>query len=227
MRLLLTFILFILGGFYTFGDNNYCEECCEYLGIFCNKGKGEEENKDDENSKKEEEDDKNNKKEEKKEENEGEKKEENEVQEEAKNLVNENWLDNKKNNGGLVLKIFNKDENENENVNEYKSGNITINLKKEDGKTKITKLVDVEENLKTNGQKWALFEIRYKKGTGNEEENKEETKYLYCSDIESTLHNGIFYNCKQHISISVIACDTPGVRDMLLICLICLMVVVL
>ena len=214
MRLLLTFIIFILGGFYTFGKENYCEECCEYLGIFCNKGKGEEENKDDENSKKEEEDDKNNKKEEKKEENEGEKKEENEVQEEAKNLVNENWLDNKKNNGGLVLKIFNKDENENENVNEYKSGNITINLKKEDGKTKITKLVDVEENLKTNGQKWALFEIRYKKGTGNEEENKEETKYLYCSDIESTLHNGIFYNCKQHISISVIACDTSGVRDM-------------
>ena len=42
MRLLLTFIVFILGGFYTFGDNNYCEQCCEYLGIFCNKGKGEE-----------------------------------------------------------------------------------------------------------------------------------------------------------------------------------------
>ena len=194
MRLLLTFIIFILGVFYTFGDDNCCEQCCEYLGNCCNKGKEEVKNENNVG------------------ENKGEKGEENEVQEEAKNLVNKNWLDNKKNNGGLVLKIFNKDENE--NVNEYKSGNITINLKKEDGKTKITKLVDVEENLKTNGQKWALFEIRYKKGTGNEEENKEETKYLYCSDIESTLHNGIFYNCKQHVSISVIVCDTSGVRDM-------------
>ena len=35
MRLLLTFILFILGGFYTFGKENYCEQCCEYLGNCC------------------------------------------------------------------------------------------------------------------------------------------------------------------------------------------------
>ena len=40
MRLLLTFIIFILGGFYTFGDNNCCEQCCEYLENCCKKGKG-------------------------------------------------------------------------------------------------------------------------------------------------------------------------------------------
>ena len=216
MRLLLTFIIFILGGFYTFGKENCCEQCCEYLGNCCKKGKEEVKNENNvgENKGEKGEEEKEVKNENNVGENKEEKGEENEVQEEAKNLVNKNWLDNKKNNGGLVLKIFNKDENENENVNEYKSGNITINLKKEDGKTKITKLVDVEENLKTNGQKWALFEIRYKKGTGNEEDNKEETKYLYCSDIESTLHNGIFYKCKQHVSISVIVCDTSGVTDM-------------
>ena len=39
MRLLLTFIIFILGGFYTFGDNNCCEQCCEYLENCCKKGK--------------------------------------------------------------------------------------------------------------------------------------------------------------------------------------------
>ena len=37
MRLLLNFIIFILGGFYTFGDNNCCEQCCEYLEDCCNK----------------------------------------------------------------------------------------------------------------------------------------------------------------------------------------------
>ena len=214
MRLLLTFIIFILGGFYTFGKENCCEQCCEYLGNCCNKGKEEVKNENNVGENKEEkgEEEKEVKNENNVGENKGEKGEENEVQEEAKNLVNKNWLDNKKNNGGLVLKIFNKDENE--NVNEYKSGNITINLKKEDGKTKITKLVDVEENLKTNGQKWALFEIRYKKGTGNEEENKEETKYLYCSDIESFVNFGIFESCKQYISISVIDCNTSKVTNM-------------
>ena len=41
MRLLLTFIIFIFGGFYTFGKENCCEQCCEYLGNCCKKGKGE------------------------------------------------------------------------------------------------------------------------------------------------------------------------------------------
>ena len=51
MRLLLTFIIFILGGFYTFGDNNCCEQCCEYLEDCCNKEEGEVENGSNENAK--------------------------------------------------------------------------------------------------------------------------------------------------------------------------------
>ena len=126
------------------------------------------------------------------------------MQEEAKNLVNKDWL-NEKNN--IVLKIFNKDENK----NEYKSGSIKIKLVKEYGKTKIAKLEKMEEKLKTNTQKWALFKIIYKKREWNKEE---ETKYLYCSDIGSINGYGIFYQCKQHISISVIACNTSKVTDM-------------
>ena len=170
MRLLLIFIIFILGGFYTFGNDNCCEQCCEYLKNCCNKGK---------------------------------------VQEEAKDLVNENWLNKKKQNINFILNIFNKNENENEN--EYKSGDITIKLVKEDkDKTKIANLKDMKEKLKTNTQKWALFKIIYKK-EGNKEE---ETKYLYCSDIGSINGYGIFYHCQQHVSISVIACDTSEVTDM-------------
>ena len=180
MRLLLTFIIFILGGFYTFGNDNCCKQCCEYLENCCNKGgsskreevldnKTEEEKEkkkvgnngegEDENSKEEGEgEEENNKKEEEEE-------DKNEVQEEAKDLVNENWLNRKKN---TVLKIFNKDENENEN--EYKSGDIKIELVKKDGKTKIIILGNMKENLKKKTQKWALFKIKKKKGTGNKEE---------------------------------------------------------
>ena len=119
MRLLLTFIIFILGGFYTFGNDNCCEQCCENL--CCNKEKVK-----------------------------------------VENLVNENWLNKKKQNINFILNIFNKNENENEN--EYKSGDITIKLVKEDkDKTKIANLEDVEKKLKNNTQKWALFEIIYKK----------------------------------------------------------------
>ena len=44
MRLLLTFIIFILGGFYTFGKESCCEQCCECLGNCCKKGKEEVKN---------------------------------------------------------------------------------------------------------------------------------------------------------------------------------------
>ena len=71
--------------------------------------------------------------------------------------------------------------------------------------------MDVEEKLRTNGQKWAFFKITYKKGKNNEEK---ETVLLYCSDVESSYYNGIFNACKQHISISVMDCDTSGVTDM-------------
>ena len=53
MRLLLTFIIFILGGFYTFGDNNCCEQCCEYLEKCCKKGEEEKEKKEENKEEKE------------------------------------------------------------------------------------------------------------------------------------------------------------------------------
>ena len=179
MRLLLTFILFILGGFYTFGKESCCEQCCEYLGNCCKKGKEEENGK--------------------------ENKEEKEI---IKNLVNPKWLKGKERDEVPVLKIFKKEEN----GNEYKSGNITINLKKENDKTEITKLKDVGKNLKANTKKWALFKIIYKEK--KEEGEEEKTVYLYCSNIENYYLYGIFSHCQQHVSISVIACDTSGVTDM-------------
>ena len=235
MKTIIFFIIAIVNVINYFGDDKCCkqccEHCCEYLeSCFCNKEKNEEEEEEndknskegkakeeeDENSKEEEEEeekkenDENSKEEEeeeKKEEDENNEEEEdkNEVQEEAKDLVNGNWL-NKKNN--IFLKIFNKDENENEK--EYKSGSIKIKLVKEYGKTKIIILGDMKEKLKTNTQKWALFKIIYKK-EGNKEE---ETKYLYCSDIGSINGYGIFYHCQQHVSISVIACNTSNVTYM-------------
>ena len=210
MKTIIFFIIAIVNVINYFGDDKCCkqccEHCCEYLeSCFCNKEKNEEEEEEnDKNSKEEkakEENDKNSKEEKAKEEEDENSKEE---EEEAKVLVNGNWL-NKKNN--IFLKIFNKNENE------YKSGNITIKLVKEDNdKTKIANLEEVEEKLKTNKHTWALFEIIYK-------EKKEEGEvgkmvYLYCSDIENSENNGIFDSCKQHISISVIACDTSNVTNM-------------
>ena len=64
-----------------------------------------------------------------------------------------------------------------------------------------------------NDQKYALFEIKTE---------DEKTVYLYCSDVESSevkINNlvdnfyGIFGDT-DHVSISVIACDTEKVTDM-------------
>ena len=195
MRLLLTFILFILGGFYTFGKENYCEECCEYLGIFCNKGKGEENEKGN------------------KEEGKGEvqeefylKKTKADNSKEIKKLVSTKWYDNKGKNASFFL--YEKIDNmENLDLN----NNDVIKVTKDKNGFRINKNFITEND--NNTQKWALFEIIYK-----EEEKEKETKYLYCSDIESIsiekFHFGIFFCCKQHVSISVIACDTSGVTDM-------------
>ena len=179
-----------------------------------NENNGEEKEEEEEEKEKEEKDKNENNEEEgegedensKEEEEEEKGEDENSKKEEAKVLVNVNWLDKKKDNGGLFLKIFNKDENK----NEYKSGSIKIKLVKDYGKTKIIILGDMKEKLKTNTQKWALFKIIYKK-EGNKEE---ETKYLYCSDIGSINGYGIFYHCQQHVSISVIACNTSNVTYM-------------
>ena len=192
MRLLLTFIIFVLGGFYTFGKGNCCEQCCEYLENCCKKWKGEE-----------------NEKENKKEEEEEVlekfylKKSEAANLEEIKKLVSPEWYSKKGEETSFILyeKI---DGVENQDLN--KNDGIKI--------TKDKNGFSIEGNFipeKDNTKKWALFEIIYKEEKEGVEE--EETVYLYCSDIESSDLSGIFKSCK-HISISVIACDTSGVTKM-------------
>ena len=187
MRLLLTFIIFILGGFYTFGDNNCCEQCCEYLENCCKKRK--------ENKK------------------EGEevevlekfylKKSEAANLEEIKKLVSPEWYSKKWEETSFILyeKI---DGVENQDLNKNDGIKIT---KDKNGFSIEGNFIPENDN---NEQKWALFEIKYKKEGEGEEEK---TVYLYCSDIESSDLSGIFKSCK-HISISVIACDTSRVTDM-------------
>ena len=171
MRLLLTFIIFILGVFYTFGKENCCEQCCEYLGIFCNKGEFYL------------------------------KKSKATDPEEIKKLVNPYWY-NYKGEGTLFILYEKINVEENQNLNE----NDGIKVTKYKNEFNIDEDSITEED---NTKKWALFEIKYEK------KNKEkETKYLYCSDIESIEDYGIFDSCKQYISVSVIACNTSNVTDM-------------
>ena len=196
MRLLLTFIIFILGGFYTFGDNNCCEQCCEYLKNCCKKGK-EEENKE-ENKKEEEE----------------------EVleefylkkakatdPEEIKKLVNEGWYIAKNGTASFILY---------EKINNIGDGGLNDNdiIKVKKDKNGFS----IEGNFipeKDNTKKWALFEIIYKEEKEEEKKGEEgKTVYLYCSDIESIKDNGIFEFCQQHVSISVIDCNTSKVTNM-------------
>ena len=214
MRLLLTFIIFILGGFYTFGKENCCEQCCEYLRNCCKKGKGEVKNENNVGeNKKEGEDNVKGNKEENKKEGKGEVQEEFYLKkakvansEEIKKLVNTNWYDSKEKEASFFFY-----EKINGAVNQNLNENDVIKVKK--NKNGFT----IDENFiteKGDTKKWALFEIIYKK-KGEEEKNKEnETKYLYCSDIESINYFGIFESCEQHISISVIACNTSNVTDM-------------
>ena len=194
MRLLLTFIIFILGGFYTFGKESCCEQCCEYLGNCCKKGKEEVKNGNNVEEKKEVEED-------------GVqeefylKKTEAANPKEIKKLVDLDWYVAKKETASFILY---------EKINNIGNGGLNDN-----DVIKVTKYkngFNIDKNFiteKDNTKKWALFEIIYK-----EEEKEKKTKYLYCSDIESSKNNGIFEFCKQHISISVIVCDTSEVTDM-------------
>ena len=82
-----------------------------------------------------------------------------------------------------------------------------------DNNFKIKIQDEKEDEFNLGDEKYALFEIKTQ---------KEETVYLYCSDMESSLEEdednnvyvyGIFESTK-HKSISVIACDTKKVTDM-------------
>ena len=70
--------------------------------------------------------------------------------------------------------------------------------------SKIAHQDEAEDKLKLKDQKYALFKIK---------KQNEEMVYLYCSDVESCKNNGIFEGT-DHISISIIACDTESVTDM-------------
>ena len=124
------------------------------------------------------------------------------INEEIK-LVNEDWL--KKNNNSLVLKLFKKKEND------YKfssvDGTISINIKNENGKDIICNADEVENFLSLNKKEWALFEIK----------NKNEIKYLYCSDIDSTYNEnvvdyGMFLKIENIEEVNVVVCDSINVK---------------
>ena len=196
MRTIIFFTIVVVTGSTMSGDNNYCEQCCEYLENCCKKGEG--------NKKKDEEN--------KEEEGKGEVKEEFYLKKseatdskEIEKLVSSNWYNNREK--GTSFFLYEKiDGAGNQDLN----NNDGIQVTKDKNGFSFDKDFIPE---KGNTKKWALFEIIYK-----EEEKEKETKYLYCSDIESIsiekFHFGIFFCCKQHVSISVIACDTSGVTDM-------------
>ena len=134
------------------------------------------------------------------------KKEEDEIKGKKNNtgisLVNHSWYQSKKN---LVLRIFEK-EKEKDNVFTSTGSENKISIKlDENNNSKIVYQDEAEDELKLNDKKYAFFEIKTK---------REDTVYLYCSDVESSGgYRGIFVT-KNHKGISVIAYDTENVMNM-------------
>ena len=195
MRMLIriVFVIFIAKGIDCLGG--VCDNCCD-----CFKEKKEEEKKGENNDEK------------KDEENKDEKKimEYEEIEEDEINtaisLVNDDWYKAKEKN--LVLKIFKK---KNDNAFPSKENGDKISIKLDENKNpKIVYQKGAEDEPNLGGKKYAFFEIKTQEG--------ENTVYLYCSDVESSVGQnnvsmGIFDETK-HVSISVIACDTEKVTDM-------------
>ena len=200
------FVIFIANGIDCLGE--VCDNCCDCFKDKKDKKKDEEENEEKDvkkDEKKDKEDKKQDKKEEKKDEEE--KKEEGNIT--AESLVNEDWNNFKDN--PPVLKIFKK--NSNIFISTGNEGIISFELEGKDNNFKIKIQDGKEDEFNLGDEKYALFEIKTQ---------KEETVYLYCSDVESSLEEdednnnyvyGIFEKTK-HKSISVIACDTKKVKDM-------------
>ena len=121
----------------------------------------------------------------------------------AESLVSEGWLKKKQN---VVLKIF-KEKDDNNWFSICGKEKTTIKLEGQ-GNINLYCLNEKNMDLKMKDQKWAFFEIKI---------NEEKEVYLYCSDVESIEDDffgyGIFY-LKEHISISVIACNTVNVKNM-------------
>ena len=129
----------------------------------------------------------------------------------AKSLVNDNWYNAKKEN--LVLMIFKKEE-DNDIFTSTENGDKISIKSDEKGNPKIAYQDENEDKLKLQGKKYALFEIKIQEGKN--------TVYLYCSDVESSevkisnLVNNFYgiFGDTDHVSISVIACDTENVSNM-------------
>ena len=127
----------------------------------------------------------------------------------AKSLVNNIWYNAKKNKP--VLKIFKKKD---DNVSPSTENGDKISFKlDESNKLKKTDQNENEDELKLENklnlgeQTYALFEIKPKDGN---------TVYLYCSDVESSEYNNEVYGIfkgTNHVSISVIACDTKKITN--------------
>ena len=86
-------------------------------------------------------------------------------------------------------------------------GTISINIKNENGKDIICNADEVENFLSLNKKEWALFEIK----------NKNEIKYLYCSDIDSTYNEnvvdyGMFLKIENIEEVNVVVCDSINVK---------------
>ena len=113
-------------------------------------------------------------------------------------LVNTDWCKAKED---IILKIFTKED---DNVFTSKGNEDKISFKLDEKDNSKIDRQNGPKKLKLEDQKYALFEIKTQ---------KEETIYLYCSDIESSVYDGIFKG-KTHVSISVIACDTEKVTNM-------------
>ena len=127
----------------------------------------------------------------------------------AKSLVNDDWYYTKKNN--LVLKIFKKKDDD-FFPSKNNGDKISFKLDKDNNskivyqnetETENENEPKLEDPLNLNDQKYALFRIKTR---------WKNTVYLYCSDVESSEDYGIFKHM-DHISISVIACDTTNVKN--------------
>ena len=136
----------------------------------------------------------------------------------VKALVNKDWLNKKEQNDFLLVSL-----NKTGNIYENTEKKIKIEIEE---KVKINTIKGVDKEIKQefkknilkhsegnndllqiNLQKYALFEIKIKKNI------KEETIYLYCSDIESTTNNGMFENCNSIENVSVIIGDGKNIKN--------------
>ena len=139
--------------------------------------------------------------------------------EEIKKLVSTDWYDKKGKEVSFILY---------EKINNIVDGGLNENdvikvTKYENGFSVDKNFISEKDN---NTQKWALFEIIYKKKVEEEENKENETKYLYCcsSLTELDLSNfntekvtdmsSMFSNCEKLNKLNLSKFDTKNVETM-------------